>query len=56
MTKTPAEIAAEKFYVLKEAITEGIVDVRAGRVSEWDFRAFLRAAIEIAPGGRHERT
>ena len=35
---------AEKFRVLKEAIAEGRDDVQAGRVSEWDFHAFLRAA------------
>ena len=33
---------AEKFRVLKEQIAEGIDDVAAGRVSEWNFEEFLR--------------
>jgi hypothetical protein len=33
---------AEKFRVLKEQIEEGIQDVAAGRVSEWNFAEFLR--------------
>jgi hypothetical protein len=35
---------AEKFRILKEQIDEGISDVAAGRVSEWDFEKFLRDA------------
>jgi|tagenome__1003787_1003787.scaffolds.fasta_scaffold19540285_1 hypothetical protein len=35
---------AEKFRALKEAVAEGLADVEANRVSEWDFNAFLRAA------------
>ena len=37
---------AEKFRVLKALVDEGIEDVRAGRVSEWDFAAFLRERSE----------
>ncbi len=35
---------AEKFRVLKALVDEGMEDVKAGRVSEWDFAAFLREA------------
>jgi hypothetical protein len=35
---------AEKFRVLKEQIAEGMDDVAAGRVSEWNFEEFLRQA------------
>jgi hypothetical protein len=35
---------AEKFRVLKEQIAEGMEDVAAGRVSEWNFEEFLREA------------
>ncbi len=35
---------AEKFRLLKEAIAEGMDDVAAGRVSEWNFADFLRDA------------
>jgi hypothetical protein len=35
---------AEKFRVLKEHIAEGIDDVAAGRVVEWNFEEFLRKA------------
>ncbi len=35
---------AEKFRVLKEQIAEGMDDVAAGRVSEWNFEEFLREA------------
>jgi hypothetical protein len=35
---------AEKFRVLKEQIDEGMQDVTAGRVSEWNFAEFLRKA------------
>jgi hypothetical protein len=33
---------AEKFRVLKQLIDEGVADVEAGNVSEWDFDEFLR--------------
>jgi hypothetical protein len=33
---------AEKFRVLKEQIAEGIEDIAARRVSEWNFEEFLR--------------
>ena len=35
---------AEKFRALKELVAEGMDDVAAGRVSEWDFQDFLREA------------
>jgi len=35
---------AEKFRALKEQIAEGMEDVAAGRVSEWNFVEFLREA------------
>jgi hypothetical protein len=35
---------AEKFRALKEQISEGMDDVVAGRVSEWNFEDFLRQA------------
>jgi hypothetical protein len=35
---------AEKFRALKEQIDEGMADVAAGRVSEWNFEGFLRQA------------
>ena len=35
---------AEKFRALKEHISEGMEDVAAGRVSEWNFGEFLRDA------------
>jgi hypothetical protein len=35
---------AEKLRVLKELIAEGLEDVSAGRVSEWNFVEFLRQA------------
>jgi hypothetical protein len=35
---------AEKFRALKEQIAEGLDDVAAGRVSEWNFEQFLRQA------------
>jgi hypothetical protein len=35
---------AEKFRVLKEQIAEGLADIAAERVSEWDFEEFLREA------------
>lgn len=35
---------AEKFRFLKEQIDEGMQDVAAGRISEWNFAEFLRKA------------
>ncbi len=35
---------AEKFRVLKTLVAEGMNDVAAGRVSEWNFEDFLREA------------
>ena len=35
---------AEKYRVLKQLIDEGIADVEAGRVRDWDFAEFLREA------------
>jgi len=35
---------AEKFRVLREQIAEGVEDVAAGSVSEWNFDEFLREA------------
>jgi hypothetical protein len=37
---------AEKFRVLKELIAEGMADVEAGRVSEWNFQEFLNQSRE----------
>ena len=33
---------AEKFPALKGQVTEGLDDVAAGRVAEWNFEEFLR--------------
>ena len=35
---------AEKFRMLKQLIDEGLADIDAGRVREWDFADFLRRA------------
>jgi hypothetical protein len=35
---------AEKFRVLKELVAEGMDDVAAGRISEWNFKDFLHEA------------
>jgi aryl-alcohol dehydrogenase-like predicted oxidoreductase len=35
---------AEKFRVLKQLVEEGIADVEAGNVSDWNFEEFLREA------------
>jgi hypothetical protein len=35
---------AEKFRALKDMIAEGMEDVAAGHVSEWNFGDFLREA------------
>jgi hypothetical protein len=38
---------AEKFRVLKELVQEGLDDVEAGRVAEWNFGDFLREARSL---------
>jgi len=35
---------AEKFCILKELVAEGVEDAATGRVSEWNFKDFLREA------------
>jgi hypothetical protein len=35
---------AEKYRVLKKMIDEGIADVEAGNVTDWNFEEFLRKA------------
>ena len=40
---------AEKFRVLKSRVDEGMTDVQAGNVSEWDFEDFLRKARATPP-------
>jgi predicted transcriptional regulator len=35
---------AEKYRVLKGLIDEGLADVEAGNVTDWDFGTFLRDA------------
>jgi hypothetical protein len=35
---------AEKFRALKEDVDQGLADVAAGRVRDWDFADFLRRA------------
>jgi hypothetical protein len=35
---------AEKFRILQELVSEGMEDLAQGRVSEWNFRDFLRRA------------
>jgi predicted transcriptional regulator len=40
---------AEKFRALREQIAEGMEDVAAGRVSEWNFEEFLREARTPKP-------
>ena len=35
---------AEKFRILKELVAEGVEDAATGRVSEWNFKDFLREA------------
>jgi hypothetical protein len=37
---------AEKFRVLKLMVADGIADVEAGNVSEWNFDEFLREVRE----------
>ena len=43
---------AEKFRALKEAVAEGLAEMQAGRVSQWDFQEFLRAAGKAGPSNR----
>ena len=38
---------AEKFRLLKELVQEGLDDIDAGRVSEWNFGDFLREARSL---------
>jgi hypothetical protein len=40
---------AEKFRVLQELVQEGLDDVAAGRVTEWNFGDFLREARSRYP-------
>ena len=40
---------AEKFRVLKTLVAEGMSDIEAGRVSEWNFEDFLRQARSGRP-------
>jgi hypothetical protein len=40
---------ADKFRVLKELVAEGMDDVAAGHVSEWNFQDFLREARALSP-------
>ena len=40
---------AEKFRALKVQVAEGLEDVAAGRVSEWNFEDFLRQARAMKP-------
>jgi hypothetical protein len=41
---------AEKFQTLKAMVQEGIDDIEAGRMRQWDFSDFLRRARD-AKGG-----
>ena len=43
---------AEEFRVLKTRVAEGMGDIEAGRVSEWDFEEFLRSARSVRPKRR----
>jgi hypothetical protein len=38
---------AEKFRTLKQHVADGMEDVAARRVSEWNFQDFLREAREL---------
>ena len=40
---------AEKFRNLKALVAEGMADVEAGRIAEWDFDDFLRKARSTRP-------
>ena len=39
----------EKFRALKALVAEGLSDVEAGRISEWNFDDFLREARSVRP-------
>jgi hypothetical protein len=45
---------AEKYRVLKQLIDEGLADIEAGRVREWDFADFLRRAKLGEPPSKAE--
>ena len=38
---------AEKFRSLKQEIDQGMLDVRTGRVNEWNFAEFLRRSADL---------
>jgi hypothetical protein len=38
---------AEKFRVLQELVAEGLADVEAGRIAEWNFADFLKEARSL---------
>jgi hypothetical protein len=40
---------AEKFRILTEHVAQGMDDVAAGRVSDWNFQDFLRQARSQLP-------
>jgi hypothetical protein len=40
---------AEKFRRLKALVADGLADVEAGRVAEWNLQDFLRRAREKPP-------
>ena len=40
---------AEKFRTLKTLVAEGMSDVEAGRVSEWNLDDYLREARSVRP-------
>jgi hypothetical protein len=40
---------AEKFCALKQEIDQGMQDLQAGRVSEWNFAEFLRRSANFQP-------
>ncbi len=46
---------AEKFRALKALVAEGMADVEAGRVSEWNFEEFLRKARSTRENSRRFR-
>jgi hypothetical protein len=40
---------AEKFRRLKALVADGMADIEAGRIAEWNLRGFLRGAREKSP-------
>ncbi len=38
---------AEKFRTLKALIAEGLVDIKAGNISEWNMQDFLKNARAV---------